>query len=184
MRAFSGDTELVSRFKDGNLSAFEEIVRKYQDKIYNLCCYMLQDREDAQDAAQEVFLKAHGRLKDFRGESAFYSWLYRIAVNTCLDQKRKSHKIPDSVDVVPSVEDLPSSGPSAEQLYQSKEAGKAIQSALQKLPDDLRTAIVLREIEGLSYEEISDAVGTSIGTVKSRISTARKTLRLLLREKI
>ena len=184
MKAFADDIELIRRFEHGSRSAFEELVRKYQDKIFNVCCYMLHDRDNAQDAAQEVFLKAYSRLKDFRRDCALYSWLYRIAVNTCLDQKRKSPDAADSFEPTPSVEDLPTSGPSPEQLYQSKETGQAIQAALQKLPDILRAAIVLKEIEGLSYEEIADSLDTSIGTVKSRISRAREELRRLLRGRI
>ncbi len=184
MAPFADDVDIVKRFIDGSVSAFEELVRKYQDKIYNLCCYMLHDSDTAQDAAQEAFLKAYGRLKDFRGECAFYSWLYRIAVNTCFDEKRKSHEVTDSMETTPSVEDIPSSGPSAERLYQLKETGRAIQAALQKLPDGLRAAIVLKEMEGLSYEEIGDTLSISTGTVKSRISRAREELRRLLRGKI
>ena len=82
MKAFADDIELIRRFEDGSRSAFEELVRKYQDRIFNVCCYMLHDRDNAQDAAQEVFLKAYSRLKDFRRDCALYSWLYRIAVNT------------------------------------------------------------------------------------------------------
>ena len=184
MKASADDIELIKRFENGSRSAFEELVRKHQEKIFNLCCYMLNDRDNAQDAAQEVFLKAYSRLKDFRGDCALYSWLYRIAVNTCLDQKRKSPDTADSSEPAPSVEDLPTSGPSPEQLYQSKETGRAIQAALQKLPDILRAAIVLKEIEGLSYEEIADSLDTSIGTVKSRISRAREELKRLLQTKV
>jgi RNA polymerase sigma-70 factor (ECF subfamily) len=180
MKAFADDIDLIKRIEDGSRPAFEELVRKYQDKIYNLCCYMLHDPDTARDAAQETFLKAYSRLKDFRGECAFYSWLYRIAVNTCLDEKRKSHEVTDSMETTPAVEDIPSSGPSAERLYQSKETGRAIQAALQKLPDGLRAAIVLKEMEGLSYEEIGDTLAISVGTVKSRISRAREELRRLL----
>jgi RNA polymerase sigma-70 factor (ECF subfamily) len=180
MKAFADDIDLIKRIEDGSRPAFEELVRKYQDKIYNLCCYTLHDPDTAQDAAQEVFLKAYGRLKDFRGECAFYSWLYRIAVNTCLDEKRKSHEVTDPMETTPAVEDIPSSGPSAERLYQSKETGRAIQAALQKLPEALRAAIVLKEMEGLSYEEIGDTLAISVGTVKSRISRAREELRRLL----
>ncbi len=184
MKAFADDIDLIKRFEGGSRSAFEQLVLKYQDKIYNLCCYILHDTEGAQDAAQEAFLKAYSRLKDFRGECAFYSWLYRIAVNTCLDEKRKSHEVTDPMETTPAVEDLPSSEPSAEQLYQSKETGRAIQAALQKLPDAYRAAIVLKEMEGLSYEEIGDTLSISVGTVKSRISRAREELRRLLRERI
>jgi RNA polymerase sigma-70 factor, ECF subfamily len=184
MKVFADDTELIKRFEKGDPQAFAEIVRKYQNRIYNLCCYMLQDTENARDAAQETFLKAHSRLKDFRFDCALYSWLHRIAVNTCLDQKRKPGNATDPSESMPSVEDLPSSGPSAELLFQSKETGRAIQAALQKLPDALRAAIVLKEIEGLSYEEMADTLNISVGTVKSRISRAREELRRLLRGKV
>ena len=184
MKAFADDIDLIKRFEGGSRSAFEELVHKYQGKIYNLCCYMLHDSDDAKDAAQETFLKAYTGLKTFRANCALYSWLYRIAVNTCLDRKRKSRDTSDSAEDSPAVEDLPSSGPSAERLYQSKETGRAIQAALQKLPGALRAAIVLREIEGLSYEEIADTLDTSVGTVKSRISRAREELRRLLRGEI
>jgi RNA polymerase sigma-70 factor, ECF subfamily len=184
MKVLSDDTELIKRFRSGDLQAFAEIVRKHQDRIYNLCCYMLQDTENARDAAQETFLKAYSRLKDFRSDCALYSWLHRIAVNTCLDQKRKPDNATDSSGNTSSVEDLPSPGASAELLYQSKETGRAIQAALQKLPDALRAAIVLKEIEGLSYEEMADTLNISVGTVKSRISRARDELRRLLRGKV
>jgi RNA polymerase sigma-70 factor (ECF subfamily) len=175
------DDELVKHIADGDLEAFEGLVRKYQDKIYNLCRYMLIDPYIARDAAQDTFLKAYRRLKDFKGECAFYSWLYRIAVNTCLDEKRRTRQETERTDQVPSVEDLPSSSPSADRLYESKETARTIQRALQKLPEGLRAAIVLKEIEGLSYEEIADALDISMGTVKSRISRAREELRRLLR---
>lgn len=181
---FADDEELVARFAGGDLSAFAEIVRKYQDRIYNLCCYMLADPDAAEDAAQESFLKAYGRLKGFRGESALYSWLYRIAVNTCLDEKRRVHEVTDRTEATPAVDDLPASAPAADRLYQSKETGRAIQAALQKLPEGLRAAIVLKEIEGLSYEEIADALSISVGTVKSRISRAREELRHLLKARV
>ena len=184
MRPFADDVELTKRFKDGDLSAFEELVRKYQDKVYNLCRYMLHDSHNAQDAAQEVFLKAYSGFKDFRADSAFYSWLYRIAVNACLDQKRRSNQSSDSLGTTLSAEDLPSSGPSAERLYESKETGRLIDAALQRLPDKLKAAIVLKEIEELSYEQIAEVLDTSIGTVKSRISRAREELRRLLRENL
>jgi RNA polymerase sigma-70 factor, ECF subfamily len=181
MAHFSDDPYLVKRFTEGDASAFSELVHRYQGQIYNLCRYMLSDPDLAQDAAQDTFLKAYHRLKDFRGDCAFYSWLYRIAVNTCLDAKRKSHQPPDHIDPAPPLEEIPSPAPLADRLYQSKETSHAIQAALQKLPDSLRSAIVLKEIEGLSYEEIADTLGISIGTVKSRISRAREELKRLLK---
>jgi RNA polymerase sigma-70 factor (ECF subfamily) len=175
---FVNDTDLIERFKKGDPSAFEAIVRKYQDRIYNLCRYMLQDPEDAQDAAQDVFLKAYRGLKDFRPDSSLYTWIYRIGVTTCLDYRRKSRR--EVLRREPLTEDLPSDEPASEQLYQSREIPDSIQLALQKLPEKLRAAIVLREIEELSYEEIAEVLHTSAGTVKSRISRAREQLRSLL----
>ncbi len=184
MPHFADDTDLVERFIAGDIPAFAELVRRYQDKIYNLCSYMLADPDIAQDAAQDAFLKAYYRLKDFRGDCAFYSWLYRIAVNTCLDEKRRSRQPTDYMEPAPSLEEIPSPSPSADRIYQSKETSHAIQAALQKLPEGLRAAILLKEMEGLSYEEIADACRISVGTVKSRISRARVELRRLLRARI
>ncbi len=177
---FIDDSELIERFRNGDPSAFEVLVLQHQDRIYNLCRYMLQDPQDAQDAAQDVFLKAYRGLNGFRPDASLYTWLYRIAVTTCLDYKRKSRR-----EVFRSehlTEDLPSDEPSPEQLYESGEISESIQLALQKLPEKLRAAIVLREIEGLSYEEIAEVLHTSAGTVKSRISRAREQLRHLLKK--
>jgi RNA polymerase sigma-70 factor (ECF subfamily) len=179
---FADDVDSIERFKRGDLSAFEEIVRKYQDRIYNLCRYMLQDTQDAQDAAQDVFMKAYAGLKVFKPDASLYTWLYRIAVNTCLDHKKKSR--PAQLRDESFVNDLASTEPSPEQRYQSKEIGQAIQVALQKLPEPLRAVIVLKEIEDLSYEEIAEVLHTSLGTVKSRISRAREELRRLLQKKV
>ena len=180
--AFADDGDLITRFKGGDVSGFEELVRKYQDRIYNLCRYMIQDAHDAQDAAQDVFLKAHQNLKGFKPDASLYTWLYRIAVNTCLDYKKKSR--PEQAEDESVIDDLTSTDASPEQRYQSKEIGQAIQAALQKLPEHLRAAIVLKEIEELSYEEIAAVLDTSLGTVKSRISRAREELRELLRKKV
>jgi len=178
------DNDLIGLFRKGALFAFEALVRKYQDRIYNLCRYMLQNPEDAQDAAQDaaqdVFLKAYRALKDFRPESSFYTWLYRIALNTCLDYRRKSRR--EALRNEPLPEDLPSDEPFPEQLYESEEISESVQLALQKLPEKLRAAIVLREIEALSYEEIAEVLYISMGTVKSRISRAREQLRRLLKK--
>jgi RNA polymerase sigma-70 factor (ECF subfamily) len=174
------DSDLIERFKKGDLSAFEAVVRKYQDRVYNLCRYMLRDPEDAQDAAQDVFLKSYRGLKDFRPDSSLYTWIYRIAVTTCLDYRRKSRReLPRSE---PLTEDLRSDEPLPQQLYVSGEVTDSLQRALQKLPEKLRAAIVLRAIEELSYEEIAELLHTSVGTVKSRISRAREQLRHLLKK--
>jgi RNA polymerase sigma-70 factor (ECF subfamily) len=177
---FIDESDLIERFKQGDPSAFEAIVRKHQDRIYNLCRYMLRDPQNAQDAAQDVFLKAYRALKDFRPDSSLYTWIYRIAVTTCIDYIRKSRRELFSSEHL--TEDLPSDEYSPHQLYESGEIGDSIQQSLQKLPEKLRAAIVLREIEGFSYEEIAEVLHTSAGTVKSRISRARKQLRHLLKK--
>jgi RNA polymerase sigma-70 factor (ECF subfamily) len=173
---------LTKRFQDGDLTKFEELIRKHQDRVYNLCRYMLRDPEDAQDAAQDVFLKAYRGIKEFTPEASFYTWLYRITVNTCLDYKRKARR--EALKKEPLPEDLSSTEPFAPELYESRENTEALQTALQKLPEKLRAAIVLREIDGLSYEEIADVLHASVGTVKSRISRAREDLRRILQRKV
>ncbi len=174
------ESDLIERFKKGDRSAFEVILLRHQDRIYNLCRYMLQDPQNAQDAAQDVFLKAYKALKDFRPDASLYTWLYRIAVTTCLDYRRKSRR--EVFRSEPLTEDLPSDEHSPHQLYESRKITETIQLALQKLPEKLRAAIVLREIEELSYVEIAEVLHTSVGTVKSRIWRARDQLRRLLKK--
>jgi RNA polymerase sigma-70 factor (ECF subfamily) len=174
------ERDLIRRFKQGDSSAFEALIRKYQDRVYNLCRYMLQDPQNAQDAAQDVFLKVYRGLKNFRPDASLYTWIYRIAVTTCLDSTRKSRR--EAIRSEPLTEDLPSDEPVTERLYESGEIRASIQQALQKLPQKMRAAIILREIDELSYEEIAEVLHTSAGTVKSRISRARKRLRHLLKK--
>jgi RNA polymerase sigma-70 factor, ECF subfamily len=175
------DIDLIRRFRDGDLSAFESLVQRYQGRIYNLCRYMINDPHDAQDAAQDVFIKVYGGLKAYTSDAGLYTWLYRIAVNTCLDYNKRSR--PEPLEDGTLAENVASSDPSPERLYQSKETGRLIRAALMRLPEKLRAAIVLKEIEALSYEEIAKTLDVSIGTVKSRISRARDELRKLLLKK-
>lgn len=179
------DFNLINRFKDGDASAFDEIISKYQDKLYNLCRHMLGNAHDAEDAAQDVFLKAYQNLNKFKPDSSLYTWLYRIAINTCIDYRRKPFfeslfKTSKEGDVF-AVDQL-SDSPSPERLYESKLISNAIQLALGRLSEKLRTVIVLKEIEGLSYEEMAEVLDVSIGTVKSRISRAREELKKLLKK--
>ncbi len=174
---------LLERFKKGDASAFQEIVVAYQDSIYGLCFHMLGDYHSAQDAAQDTFLKAYQGLKAFRPEASVYTWLYRIAVNTCIDYKRKSsleslfrHRFDDER----LIEQEPSDEPSPERASESGQLAFNLKKALDRLPRKLRAAIVLKEIEGLSYGEIADTLGISLGTVKSRISRARDELKELM----
>jgi RNA polymerase sigma-70 factor, ECF subfamily len=185
MSRYQDDFSLINRFKDGDSTAFEELVLKYQDRIYNLCRNMLGNTHEAEDAAQDTFLKAYQRLKDFKPEAALYTWLYRIAVNTCLDYKKRplwESFFRKTDEYEEYISEPLSDGPSPEKLYESKQLGIALRKSLGKLSLKLRTVIVLKEIEGLSYEEIADILEVSKGTVKSRISRARDELKILLKE--
>ena len=171
---------LIKRFREGDLSAFAQIVQFHQDRIYNLCRYMLKNRQDAEDAAQETFLKAYKKLKNFKPESSLYTWLYRIGVNTCLDHKKKLR--PEPIQDQFMVENLATAEPSPATRYESKEIGQSIQSALYQLSKNSRLVLVLKEIEGLSYEEISEVLDLPLGTIKSRISRAREEVCQLLQK--
>jgi len=179
------DLSLINRFKAGDISAFEEILLRHQDKIYNLCRRMLGNSHDAEDAAQDVFLKAYQNLNRFKPESSLHTWLFRIAVNTCIDYKRKPFfeslfKTSTEGDVF--VIDRPADSPSPDRLYESKQIDDAIQLALSRLSAKLRVVIVLKEIEGLPYDKIAEVLDVSIGTVKSRISRAREELKEFLKK--
>jgi RNA polymerase sigma-70 factor (ECF subfamily) len=173
------DIDLINRFKNGDTSAFEEIVLKYQDKVYNLCRHMLGNRQDAEDAAQDVFLKAFQALPKFQPDASLYTWLYRIAANTCIDHRKKpifESLFGDSGEGEKLIHDRASDAPSPEKLYRSKQIDQALQESLGMLSPKLRAIIILKEIEELSYEEIADALEISMGTVKSRIARARAEL--------
>ena len=181
--AFADDGDLITRFKGGDLSGFEELVRKYQDRVYNLCRYMIQDPHDAQDAAQDVFLKAYENLKAFKPDASLYTWLYRIAVNTCLDYKKKSR--PEQAEDESVIDDLASTEPSPEQRYQSKEIGQAIQASSSKAPGALEGSHCAEgNRRAFLRGDCSRYCDTSLGTVKSRISRAREELRRLLQKKV
>jgi RNA polymerase sigma-70 factor (ECF subfamily) len=185
MSTNSDELSIINRFKEGEESAFEELVLKYQDRIYNLCRHMLGDAHDAEDSAQNTFLKAYRGLKAFNPDASLYTWLYRIAVNTCLDHKRRPffesiYKRSDTGEEL--VIEHPSASPAPDKIYEAKQIQRALHMALTKLSPKLRAVIVLKEMEGLSYEEIADTLEVSIGTVKSRISRARDELKILLKD--
>ncbi|MBW7956753.1 MAG: sigma-70 family RNA polymerase sigma factor [Deltaproteobacteria bacterium] len=183
---FNDDDELITRSMAGDNAAFEALVKKYQDRVYNICRYML-GAADAEDAAQDAFVKAYRHLDRFTPSPSFKAWITRIAVNSCLDYKRKPAHVSlamtsregDEYTLEPQ-----SDSPGPEAALESKKAGEAISAALTGLSEKLRAVIVLYEIEGLSYEEISETLGISIGTVKSRISRAREELKRLLRSQM
>ncbi len=185
------DALLVDRAKRGDVRAFEMLVVKYQRRIERLIARMVRDTDLVQDIAQESFIRAYRALPQFRGESAFYTWLYRIAVNTAkkalVDLKRDLLVSETSLagqedgDETSRVENELSDGETPEALLASKEVAQAVNSAIEALSEDLRQAITLREIEGLSYEEIAEVMNCPIGTVRSRIFRAREAIAARLR---
>ncbi|MBC7728723.1 MAG: RNA polymerase sigma factor RpoE [Microbacteriaceae bacterium] len=186
------DLLLVERAKRGDQKAFEMLVIKYQRRIQRLIARMVRDVDLVQDIAQETFIRAYRAMPQFRGDSAFYTWLYRIAVNTAkkalVDLKRdplvtESARAGsnDDDDETSRVERELTDGETPEALLASKQIAQAVNAAMEALSSDLRQAITLREIEGLSYEEIAELMNCPIGTVRSRIFRAREAIALRLR---
>ncbi len=177
------ETELVERSRRGDLEAFNAIVVAYQDQVYNLCLRMLGSRQPAEDVAQETFLSAFRNVGRMRGPTV-RAWLLRIASNGCIDEIRRRHRQPQlSLDSPPDEGasgrklDAPDPAAGPEQMVLRFELRDALRSELLRLPADQRLAVVLCDVEGLSYEEIAATMGSSVGTVKSRISRGRARLR-------
>ena len=176
------DRELVQRVQQGDKSAFDVLVRKYQFKIIKLISRYVHDPHESMDVAQEAFLKAYRALPGFRGESAFYTWLYRIAINTAKNYLVALGRRPPGSDVDAQEaeqydgESYLKEYETPERLLLKDELEATIYRAIQDLPEDLRTAITLRELEGMSYEEIAQTMGCPIGTVRSRIFRAREAI--------
>ena len=177
------DAALVKRAQAGEKRAFELLVTKYQRRILRLLGRILHNQSDVEDIAQETFLKAYRALPKFRNESAFYTWLYRIAVNTARNHISSKHNqvfVSDQIESRDgetfSLLDNLTDGETPETHLHNREIIEALQIALDELPEQLRQAIVLRELEGLSYEEISTAMDCPVGTVRSRIFRAREAI--------
>ena len=173
---------VIQRVQRGDVNAFESLVTAYEKNVYNLALRMTGSPEDAEDMAQEAFIKAYNSLPSFRGDSKFSVWLYRIVSNVCLDFLRKKNR---RITVSLSAEDddgedvqldLPDMSQSPEELLEKKLTRESVQRGLASLPPDARQILLLREIQGLSYEEIGETLGLEPGTVKSRIFRARKKL--------
>jgi RNA polymerase sigma-70 factor (ECF subfamily) len=182
------DQQLVERAQRGDKRAFEMLVMKYQRKLGRLLSRLVRDPAEVEDVTQEAFIKAYRALPGFRGDSAFYTWLYRIGINTAKNYLvALGRRAPTSTsfdnEEAESFEDADalrdSSTPESELI--GKEIGNTVNRAMEALPEDLRTAITLREIEGLSYEEIANVMNCPIGTVRSRIFRAREAIALELR---
>jgi RNA polymerase sigma-70 factor (ECF subfamily) len=176
------DRELVQKVQRGDKNAFDVLVRKYQFKIIKLISRYVHDPSEALDVSQEAFLKAYRALPGFRGDSAFYTWLYRIAINTAKNYLVAQGRRPPGSDV-DAQEAEQYEGQSflkeyetPERLLLKDEIEETVFKAIEELPEDLRTAITLRELEGMSYEEIAQTMGCPIGTVRSRIFRAREAI--------
>ncbi len=187
-----GDLDLVELVRDGDVTAFRGLVERYQGRVYALVYGMVRNREDARDLVQEAFVKAYRNLKGFRREASFHTWLYRIAMNVTIDHLRKVRRVQitefdDRLDSGEAANDTwtadhlhrhPGRDLERQRLYQR------IMQAMQKLTPQQRQVVLLREIEGLSYKEISDTMEIPEGTVMSRLFYARKKLQSLLKDEI
>ncbi|MET0333142.1 MAG: RNA polymerase sigma factor RpoE [Rhizobacter sp.] len=191
MTSTDADAPLIERVKQGDVKAFEMLVVKYQRRIERLIGRMVRDVDLVPDIAQETFIRAYRAIPQFRGDSAFYTWLYRIAVNTAkkalVDLKRdpivteSARASRDDDDETSRLETELSDGETPDAMLASKEIANAVNASIEALSEDLRQAITLREIEGLSYEEIAEVMNCPIGTVRSRIFRAREAIAQRLR---
>ena len=181
------DQALVVRVQQGDKKAFELLVLKYERRIHRLLSRMVRDPAEVEDIAQEAFIKAYRALPQFRGESAFYTWLYRIAVNTAKNVLMSSCPTVSATPVNDEGEETfneletHKDASTPESILQGKQVAETVNRAMSELPEELRTAIALREIEGMSYEDIALAMGCPIGTVRSRIFRAREAIAAQLR---
>lgn len=182
------DLILVERVQGGDQEAFGLLVSKYQRKLLRLVMRLVRDPAEAEDVTQEAFIKAYRALPNFRGESAFYTWLYRIGVNTAKNWlMAHGRRMPTVSEVLDDEDDerqgdhLLRDDETPDRVIMSRQIGETVNAAMEALPEDLRTAISLREIEGLSYEEIAKVMDCPIGTVRSRIFRAREAIAVRLR---
>ncbi len=182
------DRQLVERARSGDKRAFDLLVQKYHRRLMRLLSRMVRNQEEVEDIAQETFIKAYRALPQFRGDAAFYTWLYRIGVNTARNfLASRGRSMPTISDQAVNDDDEPDERLVAqdintpESMLLSKQVAVAVNDAVEALPEELRTAITLREMEGMSYEEIAEMMGCPIGTVRSRIFRAREAIAAKLR---
>jgi len=184
------DVEFIKAFQAGDKAVFDKLIVKYKNKVFSLCYRLLGNYTEADDCAQEAFVKVYRSLKGFRFGSKFSTWLYRITVNTCKNKLTSSQykrgktmvRIDESKETENGVysNEIAGSTPSPAVELERKEKGAAIQQAIDSLPAEQREVVVLRDVEGMSYEEVAEATGYNLGTVKSKLSRAR----LALKEKL
>ncbi|WP_064505468.1 RNA polymerase sigma factor [Defluviitalea phaphyphila] len=181
------EISLIKKAKKGDILAFEELILRYEAKIYNIAYRMLSNEEDAKDVSQEIFIKVFKKLKKFRGDSNFSTWLYRIATNACIDELRKRkgkeiYSVDEKIETKEGsiIKEYVDDKQNVEELIINKEKAYSIQLAINKLSEEHKKAIILRDLQGLEYNEISKILECSLGTVKSKISRARRKLKELL----
>lgn len=172
MTGSSSDAELITLVVAGDRPAFDQIMRRHEDRVFSVCLRILADREQALDATQETFLTVFRKASQFKGKSALGTWIYRIAVNTCYDQLRKAKRRRTS----PLPEHVDPADPAAEDAVESAALRPELVAALDAVPRDFRAAVVLSDIEGMSMPEISEVLGVPVGTVKSRVFRGRRLL--------
>ena len=189
MTTEESDLVLVKRVQRGDKTAFDLLVRKYQHKVVKLVLRYVRNPAEAEDIAQEAFIKAYRALPQFRGDSAFYTWMYRIAINTAKNSLASRDRSPIAYDLdltdpeeSHSVQTRLQDPDTPEGMALTEEIRGIVNSAIESLPEELKTAIVLRELDGLSYEEIAAAMECPVGTVRSRIFRAREAIDKRLRE--
>jgi len=176
------DQALIEQVKKGNKKAFDKLVLKYQQKVANLVARYVRDPAEVLDVTQEAFIKAYRALPNFRGDSAFYTWLYRVTINTAKNHLATASRRPPKEDIEAEVAEQSDIGfklkeqDTPENLAMREQVAEALKLALDELPEDLRTALSLREFEGLSYEEIAEVMDCPVGTVRSRIFRAREAI--------
>ena len=166
------DAALIERYLAGDVDAFEDLMRAHEDRVFGVCLRMLRNREAALEATQETFITVFRKADRFAGRSAFSTWLYRVAVNTCYDQLRRTKR--HRADPLPETHDPPD--PAVTDDFSSVEVRPVIEEALEELQPEFRAAVVLSDLEGLSLESVSEILGVPIGTVKSRIFRGRRIL--------
>ncbi len=177
------ETEMISRCQQGDQEALKEIFDKYHKKVYRIAYGVVRHREEALDIVQEVFIKLFRSIKNFKGKSHFYTYLYRMVMNTAIDHARKTGKqFISSLDEEGSFEPSDELEKGPERILLQKELEERVKGAMEKLPAEQRAALIFRDVEGLSYQEMAEAMGCSIGTVMSRLHYGRKRIQELLKD--
>lgn len=167
------DGALVKKVQDGDRSAFNQLVLKYRNRVMSIAARMLRDRVEAEDLAQDVFVKVFSSVQDFRGEALFSTWLYRITANSCLNHRKRRSDLQLAGDANGRETIISDGASNPHSLLERKELKVALEKAIRALPEERRIVLILRDIEGLSYEEIADSLGLELGTVRSRLHRAR-----------